>query len=83
MHVSSRDDPNQLTHPPQRESDVQLASVISFAECMKSRLRMAVLFVFENQQGSIEKYLLRFCRRDSVMRVLSGVTLIPIEAHHP
>ena len=42
-----RDDSDVLVVSSQRERDVQPAAVIRFAECVKSRLRVAVLFVFE------------------------------------
>jgi len=59
---------------------MQQPAGLRFSQGMKSRLTLAVPYVFNDQQRCVEKHLLSFGLQDSMfVRTLSAISVIPIE----
>jgi hypothetical protein len=64
----------------QGERDMQLAHGIRSAQCVETRLHLAMDRIWQNQEGLVEKHLLRLRLADRVLvSTLPRVTVIPIE----
>jgi hypothetical protein len=55
MHVSSRNNPDELVGIPQSKGDVQPPAFNGHAQSMKVRLGLVVLGIGQHQQPGIEK----------------------------
>src|ERR1700681_194287 len=65
MHISGRNDSNELVAISQRKGDMKLPAVIGFSKGVKARLRPTVLVIQDHHDRGIEKYLLGLRRRNA------------------
>jgi len=83
MHGPHRDHTDLGASASNGKRNVEQMAIEAFAHRVKTRIRTTVLDVLQKQQGLMQKHLLRFLLRDTMLIALALVSGVPFEFLDP